>query len=60
MGSAPPPELEQFVIDREMFRELGWTDGIPSGERPWRQVDDYMLFISMYRREEQARARARR
>lgn len=59
MGTEGPPELTQFLVERELYRELGWTDGIPLGERPWKQVEDYSLFISAIRREEQVRAHRR-
>ena len=59
MGTEGPPELTQFLLERELYRELGWTDGLGLGARPWKQVDDYALFISVIRREEQIRARHR-
>jgi hypothetical protein len=52
MGTEGPPELTQFLTERAFHAELGWTDGIPLGDRPWRQVQEYALFISMLRREE--------
>jgi len=60
MGTEGPPELTQFLLERELYRELGWTDGLAAGARPWKQVQDYSLFISAIRREEQARASRRR
>jgi hypothetical protein len=60
MGTSPPPELEEFLVEREFFRELGWTRGVPLGDQPHKRVEDYSLFISMIRREEQARSKARR
>jgi len=55
MGTEGPPQLTAFLIQREFWRELGWTrDDLEN--RPRREIDDYALFISLIRREEQARA----
>jgi hypothetical protein len=59
MGTEGPPELQEFLTDREFFRELGWTPEYRKS-RPRKQVEDYALMISMIRREEQARANRRR
>jgi len=59
MGSEGPPELQEFLADREFFKELGWTAEYRR-TRPLRQVEDYALIISMIRREEQARANRHR
>ena len=55
MGTTPPPEFEQFLVEQAFWKELGISDGRPLNDRPYRQVDDYVLFISMIRREEAAR-----
>lgn len=59
MGTAGPPELQEFLVDREFYRELGWSAEYRKS-RPLRQVQDYAAIISVIRREEEARARARR
>lgn len=57
MGTEGPPQLTAFLIQREFWRELGWTrDDLEN--RPQREVDEYALFISMIRREEAARQAA--
>lgn len=54
MGTEGPPQLTAFLIQREFWKELGWTrDDLEN--RPQREVDEYALFISMIRREEAAR-----
>lgn len=58
MGTTPPPELEQFLVEQAFWKELGISDGRPLRERPRRQIEDYALFISMIRREEAARQAA--
>lgn len=58
MGSQGPPELDEFLADREFWKELGWSREYRLS-RPHRQVADYALIISMIRREEQARASRR-
>lgn len=55
MGTTPPPELEQFLIEQAFWKELGWTSKVAVEDRPWKQAEDYALFISMIRREEAAR-----
>jgi hypothetical protein len=55
MGTEGPPELTAFLIQREFWKELGWTrDDLEN--RPRREVSDYALFITLIRREEQVRA----
>lgn len=57
MGTEGPPQLTAFLIQREFWKELGWTrDDLLN--RPQREVDEYALFISMIRREEAARQAA--
>jgi hypothetical protein len=58
MGTTPPPEYEQFLVEQAFWKELGISGGRPLAELPWRQVEDYALFISMIRREEAARQAA--
>lgn len=60
MGTTPPPEYGQFLVEQAFWKELGISDGRTLAERPHRQVDDYTLFISMIRREEAAQQAASR
>jgi hypothetical protein len=59
MGTQGPPELDEFLTDREFWQQVGWTREYRL-TRPRRQVEDYTLMISMIHREEQARAARRR
>lgn len=59
MGTAGPPELDEFLTDREFWQQLGW-DREYRLSRPRRQVEDYRLIISMIHREEAAQAARRR
>jgi hypothetical protein len=59
MGAQGPPELDEFITDREFWKQLGW-DREYRRSRPQRQVEDYRLFIQLIQREEQARANQRR
>jgi hypothetical protein len=58
MGTQGPPELGEFLTDREFWQQLGWSREYRLS-RPHQQVEDYALIISMIRREEQARASRR-
>lgn len=58
MGTAPPPALEQFLVEREFWKELGLTREALQG-RPHREIADYSLIIQVIRRDEQARANRR-
>jgi len=55
MGTEGPPELTQFLSEQALHKEVGWSDGRPLGDQPWRKADDYVFFVSMIRREEAAR-----
>lgn len=49
MGTEGPPELTEFLTDREFWKELGW-DREYRLSRPHRQVEDYAQIITMIRR----------
>jgi hypothetical protein len=59
MGTEGPPELTEFLTDREFWQQLGWTREYRLS-RPRRQTEDYALIISLIHREEQVRANRRR
>lgn len=62
MGTQGPPSLSVFWTEAQLWQRLGLRreDLL---QRPWREVDDYLLFIQLIAREEaeqQRRANARR
>ncbi len=58
MGTTPPAEYEQFLVEQAFWKELGVSDGRPLSAQPWRKIEDYAVIISMIRREEQAQQAA--
>lgn len=56
MGTTPPRVLEQFLTEREFWRELGVSRNVSLDDMPHLLVADYALIISMIRRDEHARA----
>lgn len=60
MGTPGPPSLGTFLLERELWKQLGLRreDLV---ERPRREVEDYLLFIELICREERkAQAQNRR
>ena len=58
MGAAGPAILQRFLLERELWQQLGLTrEAIAS--RPHKELADYALIIQMIRREEQAQANRR-
>ena len=55
MGTPGPEVLQDFLIEREFWKELGLTREALR-DRPWREVQHYALIIQLIRREENARA----
>lgn len=59
MGTPGPPELGEFITDREFWKELGWSREYRKS-RPHREVAAYSTIIQMIHREEAAQASRRR
>lgn len=57
-GNGGPPVLSEFALEYEIHKRLGqtWDQFV---ERPWKQVEDYLLIIQMICREEEAQNRRR-
>lgn len=56
MGTAGPPSLASFSLEQQLWQRLG-LHARDLEDRPWREVEDYLLFIQLIVREEQAQAR---
>lgn len=52
-GTGGPPSLEKFALEKALWQHLGlhWDD---LAGRPWREVEDYVLYLQLITREEQA------
>lgn len=57
MGTAGPPSLSTFLLEQQLWQRLGLRREDLAG-RPAREVEDYLLFIQLISREEQARRSA--
>jgi hypothetical protein len=58
-GSGGPPILQRYWTEQALWQRLGVRLGPErAGERPHREVEDYLLIIQLTAREEAARARA--
>ena len=56
MGARGPEILQKFLLERELWQQLGLTrEAIAS--RPHKEIQDYLLIVQMIQREEQARAK---
>lgn len=57
-GNGGPRVLSDFALEHEIYKRLGqtWDQFV---ERPWKQVEDYILIIQMICREEDAQNRRR-
>jgi hypothetical protein len=55
MGARGPEVLQRFLLERELWQQLGLTREAIAG-RPHKELAEYALIISMISREEQARA----
>ncbi len=55
MGTAGPEILQQFLLERELWQQLGLTRE-SAAARPHKEIADYQLIISVIRREETAKA----
>ena len=59
MGTRGPEILQRFLLERELWKQLGLTrEGIAS--RPHKEIRDLELIISMIQREEAAQAKRHR
>jgi len=59
MGTPGPPVLEQFLTEREFWKQLGWNRETVR-ERPHREIAEYTLIMTLIQREEARRAAQRR
>lgn len=59
-GTSGPPSLNKFALEQQFWQRLGHhLDSRPLSERPWREVEDYVLFVQLICREEEAERRRR-
>jgi hypothetical protein len=58
MGARGPEILQKFLVERELWQQLGLTREVIAA-RPHKELADYALIIQMIRREENARASRR-
>lgn len=56
MGTRGPEVLQRFLLERELWRELGLTREA-AASRPHKELADYVTIIEMIRREENTRAK---
>lgn len=56
MGTPGPPSLGSFVLEQQLWQRLG-RHVEDFHDRPWREFEDYLLYIQLIVREEQAQAR---
>lgn len=56
MGTPGPPSLNTFLIEREFWKNLGLTRDDLS-KRSAQEIQDYLFFMQMIQREEQAQQR---
>lgn len=56
MGLTGPPSLNTFLLERELWKQLGLKRE-DVANRPAREIEDYLLFIQLIHREEQAQQR---
>lgn len=56
MGSAGPPSLGRFSLEHQLWTRLGLRRE-DLARRPWREVEEYITYIELIVREEQAQAR---
>lgn len=57
-GTAGPPSLSKFALEQQVWQRLGHhIDPRPLSQRPWREFEDYMLYIQLICREEEAQNR---
>ncbi len=42
----PPPVLTRFLLERRFWQELGVSRG-ELLSRPWQEVEDYLLILSL-------------
>ena len=55
-GSGGPPSLGTFWLEQQLWQRLGLRrDDLRN--RPWREVEDYLLYIDLSAREERAQQR---
>ena len=52
-GGSGPASLAFFLMEKEIFRQLGQTRE-EFLKRPWKEAEDYVLLIQLIAREEQA------
>lgn len=58
MGTSGPSSLGTFALEAQLWQRLG-LHLADLDARPWREVEDYLLYLQLIDREEQAqRARA--
>ncbi len=58
MGTSGPPELESYRIRRAFWEKLGQTPA-DLASRPWRDIENDLLIMSLEAREEQIRSARR-
>lgn len=56
MGTEGPPSLATFSLEQQLWQRLG-RHVEDFDARPWREFDDYLLYIQLIARQEQAQAR---
>jgi hypothetical protein len=56
MGTSGPEILQKFLLERELWQQLGLTREAIAA-RPHKELADYLLIVQMIQREEQARAK---
>jgi hypothetical protein len=56
MGTQGPPTLGTFNLRQQLWQRLGMKlDELQ--ELPWREAEDYVLYIQLISREEEARSK---
>lgn len=56
MGTEGPESLSTFWAEQQLWQRLGLRRQ-DLETRPWREVEDYLLYIQLITREEQAQQR---
>lgn len=56
MGSEGPPSFSTFLLRRELHEQLGMSLE-EFRELPWREAEEYIIYLQMIRREENERRR---
>lgn len=58
-GKTTHPTITKFWLEQAMHQRMGIVvDPRPLGQRPWREVQEYLTLLEMQVREERRRAEA--